>query len=116
MVDAVHQAGEIVNSQNDSLGKTQDAFNKVNERVKMMADNLSQMTAGMAQIEESKKEAVNAITNISAVSEQTSVNSVQVDGIAKRQKEYVEELNTMVEQLEERAKQMEEAVSQLKVD
>lgn len=116
MVNAVHQAGEIVTSQNDSLGKTQDAFNKVNDRVKMMADNLSQMTAGMAQIEESKKEAVNAITNISAVSEQTSANSVQVDGIAKRQKEYVEELNTMVEQLEERAKQMEEAVSQLKVD
>lgn len=116
MVDAVHQAGEIVTSQNDSLGKTQDAFNKVNERVKMMADNLSQMTAGMAQIEESKKEAVSAIKNISAVSEQTSANSVQVDGIAKRQKEYVEELNTMVEQLEERAKQMEEAVSQLKVD
>lgn len=115
MVDAVHQAGEIVTSQNDSLGKTQDAFHMVNERVKMMADNLSQMTAGMAQIEESKKGAVTAITNISAVSEQTSANSVQVDGIAKRQKEYVEELKAMVEQLEERAKQMEEAVSQLKV-
>lgn len=116
MVDAVHQAGEIVNSQNDSLGKTQDAFHKVNERVKMMADNLSQMTAGMAQIEESKKGAVSAITNISAVSEQTSANSVQVDGIAKRQKEYVETLKNTVEQLEEKAKQMEEAVSQLKVD
>lgn len=116
MVDAVHQAGEIVASQNDSLGKTQDAFNKVNERVKMMADNLSQMTAGMAQIEESKKGAVSAITNISAVSEQTSANSVQVDGIAKRQKEYVETLKATVEQLEEKAKQMEEAVSQLKAD
>lgn len=116
MVDAVHQAGEIVTSQNDSLGKTQDAFDKVNERVKMMADNLSQMTAGMAQIEESKKGAVSAITNISAVSEQTSANSVQVDGIAKRQKEYVEILKATVEQLEEKAKQMEQAVSQLKVD
>lgn len=116
MVDAVHQAGDIVTSQNDSLGKTQDAFDKVNERVKMMAENLSRMTAGMARIEESKKEAVSAITNISAVSEQTSANSVQVDGIAKRQKEYVEALKATVEQLEEKAKQMEAAVSQLKVD
>ncbi|MDE5893467.1 MAG: methyl-accepting chemotaxis protein, partial [Acetatifactor sp.] len=115
-VAAVHQAGEIVSSQSGSLEKTQDAFHQVNERVKMMAENLSRMTAGMAQIEESKKEAVSAITNISAVSEQTSANSVQVDNIAKRQKEYVEELKNMVEQLEEKAKQMEEAVSQLKVE
>ena len=115
-VEAVHQAGEIVSSQSGSLEKTQDAFHQVNERVKMMAENLSRMTAGMAQIEEAKREAVSAITNISAVSEQTSANSVQVDGIAKRQKEYVEELKNMVEQLEERAKQMEEAVSQLKVE
>lgn len=115
-VDAVHHAGDIVTSQSDSLEKTQDAFHKVNDRVKMMADNLSQMTAGMAKIEESKKEAVNAIMNISAVSEQTSANSVQVDGIAKRQKEYVSELRETVEQLEEKARQMEEAVSQLKVE
>lgn len=116
MVDAVHQAGVIVTSQNDSLEKTQDAFQKVNERVKMMSENLSRMTAGMARIEESKKGAVSAITNISAVSEQTSANSVQVDGIAKRQKEYVEELKITVEQLEEKARQMEAAVSQLKVE
>ncbi len=115
-VEAVHQAGEIVSSQSGSLMKTQDAFHQVNERVKMMAENLSRMTAGMAQIEESKKEAVSAITNISAVSEQTSANSVQVDGIAKRQKEYVEELKNTVEQLEEKARQMEVAVSQLKVE
>lgn len=115
-VDAVHHAGEIVTSQSGSLEKTQDAFHKVNDRVKMMADNLSRMTAGMAKIEESKKEAVNAITNISAVSEQTSANSVQVDGIAKRQKEYVSELRETVEQLEEKAREMEEAVSQLKVE
>ena len=88
----------------------------MNDRVKMMADNLSRMTAGMAKIEESKKEAVNAITNISAVSEQTSANSVQVDSIAKRQKEYVSELKVTVEQLEERAREMEEAVSRLKVE
>lgn len=115
-VEAVHQAGEIVSSQSGSLEKTQDAFHQVNERVKMMAENLSRMTTGMAQIEESKKEAVSAIANISAVSEQTSANSVQVDSIAKRQKEYVEELKNMVEQLEEKAKQMEEAVSQMKVE
>lgn len=115
-VDAVHHAGDIVTSQSGSLEKTQDAFHKVNDRVKMMADNLSRMTAGMAKIEESKKEAVNAIMNISAVSEQTSANSVQVDSIAKRQKEYVSELRETVEQLEEKARQMEEAVSQLKVE
>lgn len=41
---------------------------------------------------------------------------MQVDGIAKRQKEYVEELKITVEQLEEKARQMEAAVSQLKVE
>lgn len=115
-VEAVHRAGDIVTSQSGSLEKTQDAFHKVNDRVKMMTGNLSRMTADMAKIEESKQEAVNAIMSISAVSEQTSANSVQVDGIAKRQKEYVEELKDTVEQLEEKARQMEAAVSQLKVE
>lgn len=115
-VDAVHRAGDIVTSQSGSLEKTQEAFHKVNDRVKMMTDNLSRMTADMEKIEESRQEAVNAIINISSVSEQTSANSVQVNGIAKRQKEYVEELKETVEQLEEKARQMEAAVSQLKVD
>ena len=70
----------------------------------------------MAVIEDTKKEAVNAIMNISAVSEETSANSVEVDANAKRQKEYVEELRKMVELLEEKAHQMDEAVSVLKVE
>lgn len=115
-VNAVHKAGEIVASQSSSLNNTLDAFHKVNERVKMMGDNLSQITEGMAVIEDTKKEAVNAIMNISAVSEETSANSVEVDANAKRQKEYVEELRKMVELLEEKAHQMDEAVSVLKVE
>ncbi len=115
-VNAVHKAGEIVASQSASLDNTLVSFHKVNERVKQMGENLSQITEGMIVIENTKQEAVNAIMSISAVSEQTSANSVEVDANAKRQKEYVEELKKTVALLEEKAKQMDEAVSALKVD
>lgn len=115
-VNAVHKAGEIVASQSASLDNTLVSFHKVNERVKQMGENLSQITEGMTVIENTKQEAVNAIMSISAVSEQTSANSVEVDANAKRQKEYVEELKKTVALLEEKAKQMDEAVSALKVD
>ncbi|MBQ7954575.1 MAG: methyl-accepting chemotaxis protein [Lachnospiraceae bacterium] len=115
-VDAVHKAGEIVASQNESLDSTLEAFHKVNDRVKTMAENLSKITEGMAGIEDAKREAVNSIMNISAVSQQTSANSVQVDNNAKSQKDVVAQLRKTVELLEEKARQMEETVSILKVE
>ena len=115
-VNAVNKAGEIVASQNESLDNTLDAFHKVNERVKTMGTNLSKITEGMSNIETAKREAVSSIMNISAVSQQTSANSVQVDSNAKRQKEVVEELKKTVELLEAKAQEMDDKVSILKVE
>ncbi|MBQ8596918.1 MAG: methyl-accepting chemotaxis protein [Lachnospiraceae bacterium] len=115
-VDAVNKAGEIVASQNESLDNTLDAFHKVNDRVKTMAGNLSKITEGMTHIENAKREAVSSIMNISAVSQQTSANSVQVDSNAKRQKEVVVELKKTVELLEVKAQEMDDKVSILKVE
>lgn len=115
-VDAVNKAGEIVDSQNESLDKTLRAFHNVNDRVKSMTDNLSKIMAGMSDVEKAKREAVSSIMNISAVSEQTSASSVQVDINAKHQKEVVGELKKMVEILEVKAQEMDEKVSLLKVE
>lgn len=115
-VDAVNKAGEIVDSQNESLDKTLRAFHNVNDRVKSMTDNLSKIMAGMSDVEKAKREAVSSIMNISAVSEQTSASSVQVDINAKHQKEVVGELKKTVEILEVKAQEMDEKVSLLKVE
>lgn len=115
-VDSVNKANEIVASQNDSLNHTLDAFHNVNERVSMMVGNLSKISAGMELIENTKKEAVNVVMNISAVSEQTSANSQQVDGNARRQKDAVEELQKTVQLLQSGAEQLDEAVSHLRVE
>ena len=115
-VEAANRAGAIVASQNESLDSTLSAFHKVNDRVKQMADNLTRINAGMTHMEEVKREAVNSIMNISAVSEETSANATQVDSNAKMQQSLVDELKKSVELLSEKAKQMEETVSVLKVD
>jgi len=115
-VEAATRAGAIVASQNESLDSTLSAFHKVNDRVKQMADNLAKITEGMSRMEEAKKETVNSIMNISAVSEETSANATQVDSNAKMQQSLVDELKKSVELLSEKAKQMEETVSVLKVD
>ncbi len=115
-VDSVSKASEIVASQSGSLNNTLAAFHNVNERVRMMANNLSKITEGMALIENTKKEAVEVIMNISAVSEQTSANSQQVERNAERQKEAVEELKKTVQLLQNEAQQLDDAVSHLKVE
>ena len=115
-VEAANRAGTIVASQNESLDNTLDAFHKVNDRVKQMAENLQKINAGMAHMEEVKKEAVNSIMNISAVSDQTSASASQVDNNAKIQQTLVDDLKNSVELLSEKAKQMEETVSVLKVE
>ncbi len=115
-VESVNKANEIVASQNDSLNHTLDAFHNVNERVGMMVGNLSKITEGMELIENTKKEAVNVVMNISAVSEQTSANSQQVEGNARRQKDAVEELQKTVQLLQTGAEQLDEAISHLRVE
>ena len=115
-VNAVHKADEIVGTQNVSLDHTMEIFRQVSDKVKTMADNLSRITEGMVGMEDTKREAVNSIMNISAVSEQTSANSTQVDTNAKKQKEVVEALRKSVELLEDKAQQMDETVSVLKAE
>ena len=115
-VEAANRAGAIVASQNESLDSTLAAFHKVNDRVKQMAENLAKITDGMTRMEDVKKEAVNSIMNISAVSEETSANATQVDNNAKMQQNLVDELKKSVELLSEKAAQMEETVGVLKVE
>ncbi len=115
-VEAATRAGTIVASQNESLDDTLKAFHVVNDKVKQMAENLAKITEGMVRMEDVKKEAVNSIMNISAVSEETSANAAQVDDNAKIQQGMVEELKQSVELLSAKAKQMEETVSVLKVE
>ena len=115
-VEAATRAGTIVASQNESLDNTLDAFHRVNDRVKQMGENLIKITEGMERMENVKKEAVNSIMSISAVSDQTSANATQVDYNAKVQQSLVDELKKSVELLSEKAKQMEETVSVLKVE
>ena len=115
-VEAANRAGSIVASQNESLDSTLQAFHKVNERVKQMADNLTKINEGMNRMEEAKRETVNSIMNISAVSEETSANATQVDSNAKMQQTLVDELKKSVVLLSEKAAQMEETVGVLKVE
>lgn len=115
-VEAATKAGTIVSSQNESLDSTLEAFHKVNDRIQQMAENLDKISQGMGHMENIKKEAVNSIMNISAVSEETSANAAQVDENAKMQQSMVDELRKSVELLEEKAKQMEETVGVLKVE
>ena len=115
-VEAANRAGSIVASQNESLDSTLQAFHKVNERVKQMADNLTKINEGMNRMEEAKRETVNSIMNISAVSEETSANATQVDSNAKMQQTLVDELKKSVVLLSEKATQMEETVGVLKVE
>lgn len=114
-VDSVHRAGEIVESQSGSLNNTRDAFHNVYERMQRMVENLSQITGGMSMIENTSKETVGAIMNISVVSEENSANSGQVEGNVERQKEFVEELHETVALLKEKAAHMEATVSRLRV-
>jgi methyl-accepting chemotaxis protein len=114
--ESVYRAGEIVESQQGSLDNTQAAFYRVNESVHRMAQNLTRINSGMEQIDDTKRETVSAIMNISAISQQTSANSTQVDNNAKRQKEFVEDLRKTVGLLEEKARQMEQVVAALKVE
>ena len=92
-VEVAKQAEVIVNSQEEALKNTIEVFHDIDKHVSGLADNLSEISSGIDDMDVAKKDTLAAIESISAVAEETASAATSVNEAAGRQLEAVEKLN-----------------------
>ena len=114
-VEVAKQAELIVNSQEEALKATIDVFHDIDKHVSGLAENLSQISAGIDAMEGAKKDTLAAIESISAVAEETASAVTEVNEAAGRQLEAVKKLNNESEELIGRSEDLVEAINKFTI-
>ena len=106
----VAQAEEIVASQSVALKNAITLFKNIGENVEEMTERLANISNGVDRIGEAQTVTVDAISSISAVSEETSAASEEVQNMVDLQLKAVEDLTGASNVLNDEAKKLQEAL------
>jgi methyl-accepting chemotaxis protein len=115
-VDSVRQTEVIVSSQEAALHNTVEAFEQINYYVGELVNKLGNISEEIKDIEKAKALTLNAIVNISAISEETAAASEEVETTAEDQLRAVRALNEEANELKENVKQLEEAIKSFTIE
>lgn len=114
-VSTAEKAESIVASQTDALDKTVSVFDNINSHVNDLALNLNDILTRLKEIESAKDDTLNAIQNISAVTQETAASSEEVNATAINQVDSVERLQSSAKVLEEDARKLADAIKIFKL-
>ncbi len=109
-VRTVAQAEGVVASQEAALKNAITLFKSIGENVEEMTGRLENITQGVDRIGQAQNVTVDAISSISAVSEQTSAASEEVQNMVELQLKAVEDLSAASNVLSEEAGKLQEAL------
>lgn len=109
------QAEDIVETQTEALHKTIKVFEDINNRVNDLVGNLDNISIGVKGIESAKEDTLDAIRNISAVSQQSAAASEEVSATANNQIGSVESLSDSALDLANDAKKLERAIQLFRI-
>ena len=110
---ALH-AMQIVNEQATTVDSTKDALGKINDATKEVLLSIEDTKEKAGDIEQGRISTLEAIANISAVSEETAASSSNVFAIAESQKEAVELLIKASNGLRVNTEELKKAISAFK--
>jgi methyl-accepting chemotaxis protein len=114
-IDTAKQAEGIVASQTVSLNKTIQVFDFINDHVNDLANNLNNISSGIKKIEATKDSTMDAIQDISAVSEETAAASEEMSATALNQIDSVERMRFAALELANNAKILEDSIKIFKI-
>ncbi len=106
----------ILRSQNDAVVNTINIFKDIMISMETLSAQVEQIISRITEMEENKDQAINAIQNISAVSEETAASSEEVTASTQEQLSSIEELSHYADDLEESAKELQHSISKFKLD
>jgi methyl-accepting chemotaxis protein len=109
-VNTVKQAESISKTTEVRLNNVVQLFNNINIHVDDLAGRMEKITDSIGEINRSKVDTLNSIESISAVSEETTAASQEVDATAQQQLEVVTKLNEAAKALGQDVTELENAI------
>jgi methyl-accepting chemotaxis protein len=113
-VSSARQAESIIETQNEALKQSIDAFQNINRHVENLVQSLNRITEGIKDIEVSKTDTLDAIQNISAVSQESASASEEVGATIDNMVDATAKLREIAEELKRNSENMEKAISVFK--
>lgn len=111
-VATAQKAEVIVNEQAESVETTKEDFHNISNCTERMINNVLQIADNVKTIETKRAGTLEAISSISAVSEEIAASSTNVYNIAQGQREVVESLKSASTKLKEMMEELEEALAE----
>ena len=113
-VSTAAEAGEIVGEQALLVRHTKEDFKKMAECTEQMLISVRKISEDVISIDAQRKDTLDAVSSISAVSEQTATASSEVYNISQKQMDVVEALKKASTELKEKMAELEEALDLFK--
>ncbi|MEG1992531.1 MAG: methyl-accepting chemotaxis protein [Acetivibrio sp.] len=115
VVSAAKEAENIVKSQENIVINSSDAFETVELQISALMQSLTIITQNALTMETAREKTLGAIESISAISEQTSVSSSNVQQTANSQKEATIVLENAAGKLEKRANELKKLLEKFEI-
>lgn len=115
-VEALSQAYPIFQEQIASVKKADAIFNRVNEHMGEFIERLDSVTDSVQQLEQSQAILAEAMSNVSAVSQQSSATSEEVASLSSEQMEVSRSLVSLAENLESLANTLQRSLDRFRID
>ncbi len=115
-VSTAVKAEEIVAQQAQLVNHTKEDFRSISECTEQMLTGIKQISEDIGSIDTKRKDTLEAVLSISAVSEETSVASSNVFNISQSQMKVVASLKQASIELKEKMRELEKALSVFKIN
>ncbi|MBQ3782980.1 MAG: methyl-accepting chemotaxis protein [Lachnospiraceae bacterium] len=114
-VAIAREADSIVKEQQEAVNDTTGAFRSMEEQVTILTKELDNILKEVQEMDKTRSQTLNAIQEISAVSEETAASATNVTEMVGTQLSGVEELSKNSEKLSSSADELSQAIGQFKV-
>ncbi|WP_167958153.1 methyl-accepting chemotaxis protein [Anaerosporobacter faecicola] len=109
-------AKDAVSEQTIALDRTMEGYKGISKQTQELMEQIEKIKGEVYAIEIVKNDTLSAISNISAVSQQTAAATREVCDKTEYELESVEKLNQIITKLEQKAKSLEEEIGVFKIE
>ena len=115
VVVTAKKASEVVSGQSDAIDKTKASFAEIDEKVNALLTALNEITNNVTAMNSSRAQTLNAIEDISTVSNETSMRSSVVNESVSKQYQAGSDLENAADELRARADKLVEILGTFEV-
>ncbi len=110
-VDKAADTESILRSQNEAVSNATEIFKRIMGSMDNLSTQVEQIMSRITEMEENKADAINAIQNISAVSEETAAASEEVTASTQEQLSSIEELSRFADELKASSDELQRSIT-----